>query len=118
MTEPLKAKITEVVESLLTLDSWDPTPEEAADHILKLVAEHAEQPTFEMRHVYALNKARNAVLKEVRRFSAARGKYSDVGAIRSADSMTESWSASAEVASHLRKVIDAVRARAEREAKQ
>jgi hypothetical protein len=40
MTEPLKAKITEFVESLLTLDSWDPTPEEAADHILKLVAEH------------------------------------------------------------------------------
>ena len=40
MTEPLKAKITEFVSDLLTLDSWDPTPEEAADHILKLVAEH------------------------------------------------------------------------------
>ncbi|MGW4127988.1 hypothetical protein [Amycolatopsis japonica] len=39
-----KTKIAEFVEDLLTLDSWDPTPAEATDHILKLLTEAGWRP--------------------------------------------------------------------------
>jgi len=43
MTEPLRTKIAEFVDNVLNHEAWASTGNEAADHILQLIAEHQPQ---------------------------------------------------------------------------
>lgn len=73
-----------------------------------------DQPEFGPQHIYALNRARNAVLKEARQFANDHSTFNDKGAMRSAASMLEENRACSQVAAYLANLVADLRARAER----
>lgn len=60
-------------------------------------------------HVRALNKARNAVLAELRKYERARDTYAKADQLRSADAMSEEARACRQVAQYLAELRDSVR---------
>lgn len=60
-------------------------------------------------HVLALNKARNAVLAEQRKFERARDTYAKADQLRTAGAMSEEAKACRQVAQYLAELRDAAR---------